>query len=153
VMGFEANAPKPGKRMLSSMTPSFMESPDRVAVLGTPGGSRIITMVLLGMLGYDQGLGAQQVAALPRFHHQWLPDVISAESGAFTPQVAEALRAMGHQVDLPGDTAAGGRGSSHVWGNLQTVLWDRKANTLTGGADPRNPVGKAEVEPSEAAAR
>lgn len=153
VMGFEANAPKPGKRMLSSMTPSFMESPDRVAVLGTPGGSRIITMVLLGMLGYDQGLGAQQVAALPRFHHQWLPDVISAESGAFTPQVAEALRAMGHQVDLPGDTAAGGRGSSHVWGNLQTVLWDRKANILTGGADPRNPVGKAEVEPSEAAAR
>lgn len=153
VMGFEANAPKPGKRMLSSMTPSFMESPDRVAVLGTPGGSRIITMVLLGMLGYDQGLGAQQVAALPRFHHQWLPDVISAESGAFTPQVAEALRSMGHQVDLPGDTAAGGRGSSHVWGNLQTVLWDRKDNTLTGGADPRNPVGKAEVEPSEAAAR
>ncbi len=153
VMGFEANAPKPGKRMLSSMTPSFMESPDRVAVLGTPGGSRIITMVLLGMLGYDQGLGAQQVAALPRFHHQWLPDVISAESGAFTPQVAEALRAMGHQVDLPGDTAAGGRGSSHVWGNLQTVLWDRKDNTLTGGADPRNPVGKAEVELSEAAAR
>ncbi|MGN6222775.1 gamma-glutamyltransferase [Pseudoxanthomonas sp.] len=153
VMGFEANAPKPGKRMLSSMTPSFMESPDRVAVLGTPGGSRIITMVLLGMLGYDQGLDAQQVAALPRFHHQWLPDVISAESGAFTPQVAEALRSMGHQVDLPGDTAAGGRGSSHVWGNLQTVLWDRKDNTLTGGADPRNPVGKAEVELSEAAAR
>ncbi|MBB3277567.1 gamma-glutamyltranspeptidase/glutathione hydrolase [Pseudoxanthomonas sp. OG2] len=153
VMGFDANAPKPGKRMLSSMTPSFMESPDRIAVLGTPGGSRIITMVLLGMLGYDQGLGAQQVAALPRFHHQWLPDVISAESGAFSPQVAEALRAMGHQVDLPGDTAAGGRGSSHVWGNLQTVLWDRKANTLTGGADPRNPVGKAEVEPGEAATR
>ena len=153
VMGFDANAPKPGKRMLSSMTPSFMESPDRVAVLGTPGGSRIITMVLLGMLGYDQGLGAQQVAALPRFHHQWLPDVISAESGAFSTQVAEALRAMGHQVDLPGDTAAGGRGSSHVWGNLQTVLWDRKANTLTGGADPRNPVGKAEVELGEAAAR
>jgi len=153
VMGFDANAPKPGKRMLSSMTPSFMESPDRIAVLGTPGGSRIITMVLLGMLGYDQGLGAQQVAALPRFHHQWLPDVISAESGAFSPQVAEALRAMGHQVDLPGDSAAGGRGSSHVWGNLQTVLWDRKANTLTGGADPRNPVGKAEVELSEAAAR
>nr|WP_295382798.1 gamma-glutamyltransferase [Pseudoxanthomonas sp.] len=153
VMGFEANAPKPGKRMLSSMTPSFMESPDRVAVLGTPGGSRIITMVLLGMLGYDQGLGAQQVAALPRFHHQWLPDVISAESGAFTPQVAEALRAMGHQVDLPGDTAAGGRGSSHVWGNLQTVLWDRATNTLTGGADPRNPVGKAEVELTGSAER
>ena len=146
VMGFEANAPKPGKRMLSSMTPSFMESPDRVAVLGTPGGSRIITMVALGMLGYDAGLGAQEVAALPRYHHQWMPDVIDAETGAFSQDVASKLRAMGHTVDLPGDTAAGGRGSSHVWGNLQTVLWDRKTNTLTGGADPRNSVGEAKVE-------
>ncbi len=146
VMGFDANAPRPGKRMLSSMTPSFMESDDKIAVLGTPGGSRIITMVLLGMLGYDQGLGAQQVAALPRYHHQWLPDVISAESGAFSADVAAALRRMGHQVDLPGDTAAGGRGSSHVWGNMQTVEWDRRTNTLSGGADPRNPVGKATVE-------
>ena len=66
VMGYEANAPKPGKRMLSSMTPTFMESPEKVAVLGTPGGSRIITMVLLGILGYDAGLSAQQVAAWPR---------------------------------------------------------------------------------------
>ena len=146
VMGYEANAPKPGKRMLSSMTPTFMESPEKVAVLGTPGGSRIITMVLLGILGYDAGLSAQQVAALPRYHHQWLPDVISAESGAFTPQVAEALKQMGHQVDLPGEAAAGGRGSSHVWGNLQTVMWDRRDNSLSGGADPRNPVGEAKVE-------
>lgn len=145
VMGFDANAPKAGKRMLSSMTPSFMESPDRIAVLGTPGGSRIITMVALGMLGYADGLGAQEVAALPRYHHQWMPDVIDAESGAFSQQVAESLRKMGHTVDLPGDTAAGGRGSSHVWGNMQTVLWDRKTNTLTGGADPRNPVGEAKV--------
>ena len=74
VMGFEANAPKPGKRMLSSMTPTIMASPSKVAVLGAPGGSRIITEVLLGILGYDDGLSAQQVAALPRFHHQWWPD-------------------------------------------------------------------------------
>ncbi|MET1163168.1 MAG: gamma-glutamyltransferase, partial [Pseudoxanthomonas sp.] len=148
VMGYDANAPKPGKRMLSSMTPTFMESPDKVAVLGTPGGSRIITMVLLGILGYDAGLSAQQVAALPRYHHQWLPDVISAESGAFSPQVADALKRMGHEVDLPGESATGGRGSSHVWGNLQTVMWDRGSNTLSGGSDPRNPVGEAKVEPS-----
>ncbi|WP_425500976.1 gamma-glutamyltransferase [Pseudoxanthomonas gei] len=145
VMGYEANAPKAGKRMLSSMTPTFMESPDRVVVLGTPGGSRIITMVLLGILGYDAGLSPQQVSALPRYHHQWLPDVISAESGAFSTQVADALKAMGHEVDLPGDTAAGGRGSSHVWGSLQTVMWDRKAGTLSGGSDPRNPVAEARV--------
>ncbi len=146
VMGFEANAVEPGKRMLSSMTPTFMESPERVAVLGTPGGSRIITMVLLGILGYDAGLSAQEVAALPRYHHQWLPDVIDAETGTFTPEVAAQLQAMGHTLKLPPTEAEGGRGSSHVWGNLQTVEWDRRTNTLHGGSDPRNPVGKAAVE-------
>lgn len=146
VMGYEANAPKTGKRMLSSMTPTFMENDDKVIVIGTPGGSRIITMVLLGILGYDAGLSAQQVAALPRYHHQWLPDEISAESGAFDAETVKQLQAMGHKVDLPGDTAAGGRGSSHVWGNLQTVEWDRRSNTLSGGTDPRNPVGSAAVD-------
>ncbi len=147
VMGYEANAPKPGKRMLSSMTPTFMESKDRVVVLGTPGGSRIITMVLLGILGYDAGLDAQQVAALPRYHHQWLPDVIGAEPGAISAQAADALRAMGHTLDLPPAEAEGGRGSSHVWGNLQTVEWVRAGNLLRGGSDPRYPEGKAAVLP------
>ena len=147
VMGFEANAPKPGKRMLSSMTPTFMESKDRVAVLGTPGGSRIITMVLLGILGYDAGLDARQVAALPRYHHQWLPDVIDAEPGAISVETAQALRAMGHTVELPPAEAVDGRGSSHVWGNLQTVEWDRRAGVLRGGSDPRYPEGKAAILP------
>ena len=146
VMGFDANAPKPGKRPLSSMTPTFLVSDDRVAVLGTPGGSRIITMVLLGILGYDAGLDAQSVAALPRYHHQWMPDRIQAESDAFSAQTTAQLRALGHTVDLPGDRAAGGRGSSHVWGNLQTIEWNRAAGTLTGGSDPRNSVGSAKVE-------
>ena len=145
VMGYEANAPQPGKRPLSSMTPTFMVSPDEVAVLGTPGGSRIITMVLLGVLGYADGLGAQEVAALPRYHHQWLPDVVQAESGAFAPELAARLRAMGHTLRLPEDTVSA-RASSHVWGNLQTVLWNRRDNALSGGADPRNPVGKAQVQ-------
>ncbi|WP_353084287.1 gamma-glutamyltransferase [Stenotrophomonas sp.] len=145
VMGYAANAPKPGKRMLSSMTPTFMESADKVVVLGTPGGSRIITMVLLGILGYDDGLTAQQVAALPRYHHQWLPDRIEAEDGTFDTDTIKQLQAMGHKIDLPGYTAAGGRGSSHVWGNLQTVEWDRRSNVLSGGSDPRNPVGSAAV--------
>lgn len=148
VMGYAANAPAKGKRMLSSMTPTFMENDDKVVVIGTPGGSRIITMVLLGILGYDAGLDAQQVAALPRYHHQWLPDEISAETGAFSPEVAKQLQAMGHKVELPGDAAEGGRGSSHVWGNLQTVEWDRRSNVLSGGSDPRNPVGSAEVRKS-----
>ena len=152
VMGYDANAPAPGKRMLSSMTPTFMQSDERVVALGTPGGSRIITMVLLGILGYDAGLDAQAVSALPRYHHQWMPDVIEAESGAFAPQVVQGLRALGHALELPGDEAAGGRGSSHVWGNLQTVEWDLRSNTLRGGSDPRNPVGKAQVQATGAGA-
>ena len=135
VMGFEANAPAPGKRMLSSMTPSFIESKDELAILGAPGGSRIITEVLIGILAYDDGLTAQQVAAKPRIHHQWMPDVISAEPDALSPETVKALEAMGHKVN------AGER----TWGNLQTVSWDKRANTLEGGTDPRNPVGKADV--------
>jgi gamma-glutamyltranspeptidase/glutathione hydrolase len=138
VMGYDANAPKPGKRMLSSMTPTIMASPGKVAALGAPGGSRIITEVLLGILGYDDGLTAQQVAAKPRFHHQWLPDVISAEPDALDADTVATLQAMGHTVN-----AGEGR-----WGNLQTVAWDRLANTLSGGTDPRNPVGKAAVQAS-----
>jgi gamma-glutamyltranspeptidase/glutathione hydrolase len=139
VMGFEANAPKPGKRMLSSMSPTFMESPEQVIAIGSPGGSRIITEVLLGILGYDDGLTAQQVAALPRFHHQWLPDVISAEAGALDPATVKALQAMGHTVNA----------GEHTWGNLQTVEWDKRTNTLSGGSDPRNPVGMAAVLPQQ----
>ncbi|WP_369933202.1 gamma-glutamyltransferase [Xanthomonas tesorieronis] len=153
VMGYAANAPKPGKRPLSSMTPTFMENADKTIVLGTPGGSRIITMVLLGILGYDDGLSAQQVAALPRYHHQWLPDVIEAETGTFDAATVQALQAMGHTLKLPGDSAEGGRGSSHVWGNLQTVEWDKRNNVLSGGSDPRNEVGSAEVLQPAAPAR
>jgi gamma-glutamyltranspeptidase/glutathione hydrolase len=138
VMGFEANAPKAGKRMLSSMTPTFMDSPGKLVVIGAPGGSRIITEVLLGMLGYDAGLSAQQVAALPRIHHQWLPDVISAEPGALDAGTVTALEAMGHHVN-PAEA---------TWGNLQTVAWDKRANTLEGGTDPRNPSGKAATLPA-----
>jgi gamma-glutamyltranspeptidase/glutathione hydrolase len=145
VMGYDANAPKPGKRMLSSMTPTFMVSDDKVAVLGTPGGSRIITMVLLGVLGYDDGLSAADVAALPRYHHQWMPDAIQAETGTFDAATAQALRAMGHTVQRPEEEASDGRRSSDVWGNFQTVAWDIAGNRLEAGADPRNPVGKGAV--------
>jgi gamma-glutamyltranspeptidase/glutathione hydrolase len=140
VMGFAANAVAPGKRMLSSMTPTFMTSPDRVVAVGAPGGSRIITQVLLAILAYDAGMNPPQVAALPRFHHQWMPDAISAEPGALAPATVEALQAMGHKVNA---------GESD-WGNLQTVQWDRKAGTLSAGSDPRREGGKAAVEPGSA---
>ena len=136
VMGFEANAVEGGKRMLSSMTPTFMESPTQLAVLGAPGGSRIITEVLPGILAYDDGLSAPEVAALPRFHHQWFPDVVYVEPGALDAASIQALEAMGHAVEEDG-----------TWGVLNTVSWDKQSNTLSGGADPRNPVGRAAVLP------
>lgn len=77
-----------------------------------------------------------------------MPDLIEAEDDAFDAATVKQLQAMGHKIDLPGNVAAGGRGSSHVWGNLQTVEWDRKANKLFGGSDPRNPVGSALVVPA-----
>ena len=135
VMGFDANAVEAGKRMLSSMTPTIIESDDAVAILGAPGGSRIITEVLLGILGYDAGLDAQQVAALPRIHHQWMPDAIAAEPDALDAGTIKALEAMGHTVNA-------GEGT---WGNLQTVEWDKRTGELSGGTDPRNPVGTTDV--------
>lgn len=144
VMGFDANAPAPGKRMLSSMTPTFMSNADKVAVIGTPGGSRIITMVLLGILGYADGLDAPQVAALPRYHHQWMPDALGIERNALPADVIAALRAMGHVVVVPGEDNQGRR-SSDAWGNMNTVLWDKRSNTLSGGSDPRSRDGKARV--------
>ena len=95
VMGFDANAPKPGKRMLSSMTPTFMESRDKVdRVLGAPGGSRIITEVLLGILGYDAGLIAagRGAAALPP---PVVPDMISARKPARSPDNGEGAASDG----------------------------------------------------------
>ena len=144
VMGYAANAPEPGKRMLSSMTPTFMESDDRVTVIGTPGGTRIITMVLLGMLGYADGLQAEQVSALPRYHHQWLPDVLGIEKDALPADVITRLRAMGHDVLVPGEDNKGRR-SSDAWGNMNTVEWDRKAGVLRAASDPRNPEGQGQV--------
>lgn len=131
VMGFAANLVAPGKRMLSSMTPSFMDNKQEAVVLGTPGGSRIITMVLLGILAADAGADAQAITALPRFHHQYLPDKLYAEPGAFDAPLIQGLTELGHTVVE----------SKSTWGNMQTVVWDKKSNALSAGSDPRNEVG------------
>ncbi|HMB44082.1 MAG TPA: gamma-glutamyltransferase, partial [Luteimonas sp.] len=96
VLGYDANAVAPGRRPLSSMAPSFMIGKNKVAALGAKGGSRIITQVLLGMLGIERGLTPEQVVALPRFHHQYLPDSIVMEPGALSPATLKTLAAMGY---------------------------------------------------------
>lgn len=134
LVGAEANAIEPGKRMLSSMSPSFLETRDRVAILGTPGGSRIITMVLLAMLDFHQGGDAASMVKQGRFHHQYLPDKITAEPGVLNKKVIAALTAMGHQVEELTDT----------YGNMQVVIANKKTRHVEAASDPRG-VGSAEV--------
>jgi len=135
LIGFVANEIQPFKRPLSSMTPTFMIGQDKKAVIGTPGGSRIITMVLLGILDFMQDHEPESWVSLPRFHHQYVPDQISAESNAFTPEQVEALRAMGHVVDVRQST----------WGNMHGVMWNLKTGKVSAGSDPRWSSGRAIV--------
>ena len=127
LVGGTANAIAPGKRMLSSMTPTILTRNGKVAlVTGTPGGSTIITSVLQSILGIvDYGLNAQQVVTAPRLHHQWLPDIIDVEAGSLLPVAQDTLRAWGYHLNprLP-------------WGRLD-IIHILPEGTLEGGADPR----------------
>ncbi|MDH5388106.1 MAG: gamma-glutamyltransferase [Gammaproteobacteria bacterium] len=134
LVGAEANAIEPGKRMLSSMTPSFLETKDRVAILGTPGGSRIITMVLLSMLDFYQGGDAESMVNLGRFHHQYLPDKITFEPGVFNEVEVEALMAMGHQVEA----------LSGSYGNMHAIVVDKATKKVEAASDTRG-IGRAIV--------
>ena len=127
LVGDEANAIAPGKRPLSSMTPTLLFGNERVVAIGTPGGSRIITMVLLGLLELMNGGSAQAAVDLPRFHHQYLPDTISAEAGAFTPDEIKALEALGHTVSA----------GEEPWGNMQAVVWNRRSGEVETVSDQR----------------
>ena len=96
----EANAIAPGKRPLSSMAPTLVEKDGQVVLaLGSPGGSRIITAVLETALNLiDYGMEPQEAVDAPRFHHQWLPDVIFAEPYAFSPDTQKRLEGMGYKI-------------------------------------------------------
>lgn len=140
--GAAANTIAPGKRPLSSMSPTFVEGPRGLLIVGTPGGSRIISMVLLGVLGFVEGLDAQQTAALPRYHHQYLPDQIEYEPDALSPAVQAGLNALGHRLK----TVPAG------YGNMQVVWWDKAGDRLETGSDPRG-VGTGQVTRLREAAR
>ncbi len=128
LIGAAANAIAPGKRPLSSMSPTFLETPDAVVVLGTPGGSRIITTVLLATLEFAHGQGGvTDWIRRPRFHHQYLPDVVVYETGAFSEREIKRLEGMGHRLERrePG------------YGNMQTLGWDKKRHRILAASDPR----------------
>ena len=127
LVGAEANAIEPGKRMLSSMSPTFLESDGRIAVLGTPGGSRIISMVLLGALAFHDGASAEEIVSRPRIHHQYLPDQIQYEPDALTPKQIVRLFVKGHKLKPRGRT----------WGNMHAVVIDKASGNVTAASDPR----------------
>lgn len=127
LIGADANAIAPGKRPLSSSTPTFIEADRGVMVLGTPGGSYITGMVLLATLNFMDGMSAKDIVSAPRFHHQYYPDVIQYEPGAFTDAQAKALSDRGHKLQLAG----------RQWGNLQVVLWDYASGSVEAASDPR----------------
>jgi gamma-glutamyltranspeptidase/glutathione hydrolase len=125
--GYSVNAIEPGKRMLSSMSPTFLESGRGVAILGTPGGSRIITMVLLAAMAWMDGADAQEMVELKRYHHQFTPDQVEHEDGAFSAEEVAALEARGHTL----------KQVRRVYGNMNVVTWDFKSGKVEAVSDPR----------------
>lgn len=115
------------------MSPTFVEDERGVLVLGTPGGSRIISMVLLGILEYmyQPEPDLTRLTGMPRYHHQYLPDRIQYEPEGFDEAWVAALKAKGHVVE------AGKR----RWGNMQAVFVDRKTGRVTAASDPRSKAG------------
>jgi gamma-glutamyltranspeptidase/glutathione hydrolase len=129
-----ANAIAPGKRPLSSMTPTIvLENGELRFVLGSPGGARIITTVANIFLSASQGgLNIQQAVDAPRFHHQYLPDKLYLEPG-FTLTTLADLRALGYDLDIKDGN----------WSNGECIAIDRKTRELLGGQDHRSHYGKA----------
>lgn len=127
LIGGIANCIEPGKRMLSSMTPTFLESDTDIAVLGTPGGSRISSMVLLAALDFEKGNGPESWVKVPRYHHQFMPDVIEYEEGALSEPELTSLKSMGHQS----------KKVRYPYGDMQAVLLNKKTKSLLAASDQR----------------
>ena len=127
LVGNSANAIAPNKRSLSSMAPTFVETAKGAMIIGTPGGSYIISMVLLGTIDYMNGMAAADIVKDPRYHHQYLPDAIDYEKGALTEAEIARLSAMGHKLEE----------SSRLWGNMEVITWDYASGKVQAASDPR----------------
>lgn len=127
LVGGKANAIEPSKRMLSSMTPSILEKDGKLfMVVGTPGGSTIITSVFQAILNVvDFGMTMQEAVAAPRFHHQWLPDQIDYEPNAISENVRESLKQKGYTLK-----------ERKPYGRVEGILVNTNG-TYQAGADPR----------------
>ena len=129
LIGGKANAIAPQKRMLSAMTPTIVEKNGKLAmVVGTPGGSTIITSVLQTILNvYEFDMDVQSAVASPRFHHQWLPDVVVFEPGLFDPSLIKSLQAKAYDIKEE---------YSRIIGRVDAIQVS-ESGEITTGADPR----------------
>ncbi len=135
-----ANAIGPGKRPLSSMTPTIVVHNGKpVMVLGSPGSSKIITTVANVLMGVvDYGLNLQEAVNAPRFHNQWLPDVVNVEK-TVSPDTLNLLRKMGYKLQI-----GLGDGDTHgYWSDAECIAVDEKTGQRLGATDARNSNGKA----------
>jgi len=137
LMQGSANAIAPRKRPLSSMTPIIVLEDHKVRfVIGSPGGPRIITTVAnIFLSATDGGLNIQRAVDAPRFHQQYLPDVVYVEPG-FPANTLQALRGMGYTIQ-------GGDGDDHHWSDGECIAVDPKTGMIQGGQDKRHTFGKA----------
>jgi len=127
--GNKANAIAPGKRPLSSMSPTFIENEQGILIGGTPGGSRIISMLLLAIIDMvdDGQVDPEKIVSHPRFHHQYLPNQIEIEPDSFNQEWIDELELRGHVVQT----------ATRQWGNMQLVFFDKKKRRLFAASDPR----------------
>jgi gamma-glutamyltranspeptidase / glutathione hydrolase len=127
--GGKANAIAPGKRPLSSMSPTFLENEQGILIAGTPGGSRIISALLLLIIEFvDQNqTDSEKLVVSPRFHHQYLPDEIMVEPNGFDVKWKTSLETRGHNVKT----------SPRRWGNMQLIFFDNLSRKKIGAGDPR----------------
>lgn len=127
--GGAANAIAPGKRPLSSMTPTFVDDAKGVLIIGTPGGSRIISQVLLAVLDYVESdtVDLERIVSAPRYHHQWWPDRVDIEPEGFAPDWRASLEAKGHRLHTVG----------RKWGNMQAIFKSKADGTVHAASDPR----------------
>jgi gamma-glutamyltranspeptidase / glutathione hydrolase len=134
LIGTSPNLAGPGKRMLSSMTPTILTREGQpFLVIGSPGGRTIINTVLLAVLGIvEYGLNIQEAVDAPRFHHQWLPDTLAYEAIGFSPDTLALLEAKGHRLRPIGEQGA-----------AEGIVYDREHDLLEGGSDRRAPDGGA----------
>ena len=127
--GGRANRIEPRKRPLSSMTPTFVEDEKGALVIGSPGGSRIVSQVLLAVLGYvhSSEVDLARLVSMPRYHHQFWPDRVEIEPEGFAPEWRAAMEEKGHTF----------RVVERRWGNMQAVFKSRRNGVATAASDPR----------------